>query len=231
MSIDCHTFLEAVRPGMEVGDADAVARAVTQRWRTSEVCQLLSDENVDARRVAAIVLGLVGDTSVVPCLTRALSDADEQVNEMAEHGLWTLWFRAGEASAMLPFRRGLEQLGQESYEQAAQSFREAVKADPHFAEAHNQCAIALYLLGRWEASLRHCCSAIELMPLHFGAIAGMGHCYAQRGDLTMALRCYRKALRLNPRMRAIAQAIERLQQKLKDANDASGEFLVGSIPR
>ena len=35
------------------------------------------------------------------------------------------------------------------------------------------------------------------MPFHFGALAGLGHCYAHEGKLVPALRCYEQALAIN----------------------------------
>jgi tetratricopeptide (TPR) repeat protein len=64
------------------------------------------------------------------------------------------------------------------------------------------------------------------MPTHFGAIAGMGHCYTQLGQLDQALECYRRALEINPRMSTIARMIDRLEARQRMRNDLSGEFLV-----
>src|SRR5690606_23566832 len=176
----------------------------------------------DVRRVAAVVLGLVGGSSIVPCLAKALRDADTQVNEMAEHSLWSIWFRSGSPEATRPFQEGVALMAVDSYDRAVQCFSRAVEIDPELAEAFNQCALAHYFLGQYARSLKDCCQVIKLMPLHFGAIAGMGHCYTQLGDMAMALRCYRRALHINPRMSAIRTAINRLEERVRSMNDASG---------
>ncbi len=54
---------------------------------------LLGDPDVDVRRVAAFTIGLVGDQSATACLAQALHDVDLQVNQMAEYGLMSIWFR------------------------------------------------------------------------------------------------------------------------------------------
>lgn len=219
-----------VRPALASGNPAALVHAVRVRWSCAQVCRLLGDPDVDVRRVSAVVLGLLGDRAAVPCLTRALRDEDEQVNQMAEHGLWTIWFRACAPEAAEPFRQGVSLVAVEDYRGAVAKFKAATALDPDFCEAFNQCAIAHYFLGQWARSLADCIQAVRLVPTHFGAIAGMGHCYTQMGDLPRALRCYRHALRINPRMAAIAKAIERLETKLRDANDASGEYLVDHVP-
>lgn len=229
MSVDPDQFLYFVRHPLARGDATALAQAVLARWKPAELCPLLSCPDVDVRRVAAVVLGLVGGRSCVDCLAQALHDPDHQVNQMAEHGLWAIWFRLGDPQAAKPFQEGVTLLAAESYAGAIRRFERAIAVDPSFAEAYNQCAIAHFLLGQWQASLEDARMAVERMPVHFGAMAGMGHCYAHLGDLNQALACYRRALAINPQMHAIAQAVERLQGKLQC--DAAPSLTTSKPPR
>jgi tetratricopeptide (TPR) repeat protein len=185
---------------------------------------------VDVRRVAAVTLGMVGDMQVAGCLTRALRDEDEQVNQMAEYALWSIWFRAGDPKAVRPFCQGISALSAEAYTQAIEHFHQASIADPTFAEVYNQQGIAHYFLRQWPQSLANCAKAVRLVPAHFGAIAGMGHCYTQMGDLTNALQCYRRALSINPRMSAIEQAIVEVQNRIRNMNDSSGIFSFDHVP-
>ena len=218
-------FLNVVRPHLQTGDAACLAQAVRVRWRPAQVSQLLRQGGIDTRRVAALVLGLIGNKASSHALTRALRDEDAQVNLMAEHALWSIWFRAGAPEATESFREGVALLESEAYEAAIICFTKASTIDLDFAEAHNQCAIAHYFLAQWPASIQSCCKAIRLNPVHFGAISGLGHVYAQTGDLTRALRCYRRSLSINPRMPVIERATKRLESRINDM-DSSGEFLV-----
>ena len=213
-SIDANEFLRVVRPALSSGDAAKLAHVTRVRWRPNQICQLMRHPDNDVRRVAAVTVGLIGDMRCTSSLTRALRDEDEQVNQMAEHGLWSIWFRAGGAAATEPFREGIALLSIEAHQEAVEKFQEANRLDPEFAEAHNQCAIAHCFLSQWDQSLANCRRTIRLIPTHFGAIAGMGHCFAQLGDLDQALQCYRAALRINPRLKAIAQAIRSLETKI-----------------
>ncbi len=222
-SIDGDQFLAEAIPALKQCDCGVLAKAVLKHWSPGQVCGLLKHTNVDVRRVAAVVMGMIGDVTHVPCLTHALCDTDRQVNQMAEHSLWSIWFRSGKREAHKPFRDGLSLLAADQYTQAIEMFEEAVAIDPQFAEAFNQCSIAHFLAGQYDEAIEDCRKAIRLVPTHFGAIAGMGHCFAQLGDLPLALRCYRRARRLNPQIDGINQAIERLQEKIKDSSD-SGVF-------
>lgn len=227
-TIDGEAFLSTTLPALKSCNAAALAGAVTEHWTPSQVCQLLKHANVDVRRVATVTMGMVGNLEHVNCLTQALRDPDRQVNQMAEHALWSIWFRSGSREAVKPFREGISLLSAERYEQAKEKFMEAAAIDPTFAEAYNQCGIACYLSGQYEQCIQACRTAIQLVPTHFGAISGMGHCFAQIGELNLALRCYRRARRLNPHLEGIKDAIDRLQTKIKDMSD-SGFFELDAI--
>ena len=213
-TIDGQSFLQVVQPALVEQDAAKLAWLVSSRWRPRQLCPLLGDNDVQVRRVVALTLGLVGDRAVVAGLTRALRDRDAQVNEMAEHSLWSIWFCSSDADAAQPFHEGVALLGTESYRDAIERFDLARRIDTTFAEAYNQCAIAHFLLGRWNQSRQLCARAFELIPTHFGAIAGMGHCLAELGDLAGALGCYRRSLAINPRMEDIASTVRRLEAKV-----------------
>lgn len=227
-TIDGQAFLNLTLPAIKKCDAAALAQSVLSRWTPAQICKLLKHANVDVRRVATVTMGMIGDMSHNSCLTHALSDSDPQVNQMAEHALWSIWFRSGNPQAARPFREGLEHLSADEYETAIKKFHQATAIDPNFAEAYNQCGIACFLAGQYDESIKACRKAIQLVPTHFGAISGMGHCFAQLGELNLALRCYRRARRINPHLEGIADAITRLQTKIKDMSD-SGFFELDAI--
>lgn len=220
-------FIEAVRPGLAAGDATRVAEAVRAQWKPADLCTMLRDPDCEVRQTTAVVLGLVGDRRTVACLARALHDKNPRVNEMAEHALWSIWFRLVPAAASKAFHRGLSQMTRDEPAEAIQSFRRAIDADRDYSEAWNQCAMAHFSLDQNAAAVRCCEQTLELMPCHFGAAAGMGHAYAAMGRWRLALASYRRALRINPRMEQVASAKRRLAERLEtreDPRDASGTY-------
>lgn len=210
-SINSEEFLSVVAPLLRRSNADDLAEHIRERWTPRQLCQLLSHECPDVRKTACVVLGLVGDDKVAGCLTAALHDEDPQVNQLAEHGLWSIWFRGGNAEAQCHFKRGLAAMEREEPRAALQWFHRAQRADPRFAEAHNQCAMVHYMLEQWESAVRECQRTLDLLPTHTGALAALGHCYTQMGDLASAACLYREALEINPRMEAVALALERIE--------------------
>ena len=103
-----------------------------------------------------------------------------------------------------------------------------MELDSRFGEAFNQCAIAYFFLQEWQGSIAFCRKTLEIIPTHFGAIAGMGHSYTQMGNMNRALMCYQRAIQINPRMMVIRQMVERLKVHEQTGNDESGLFVVGS---
>jgi cytochrome c-type biogenesis protein CcmH/NrfG len=63
------------------------------------------------------------------------------------------------------------------------------------------------------ASIADCQQAVERMPCHFGAWAGLGHGHAHLGQTCDAIRCYRRALQINPHLECIAEAVKELQRQ------------------
>ncbi len=206
--IDEKSFIEVVRPALALADPTALAKEVRMRWKPCQVGQLLESADLDVRRVAAVTLGLIGTQRQVGALAKALHDADDCVNSMAEHSLWSIWFRLGRPETSQPFQNGLAMIESENYHAAIDCFRQAAALDKDFAEAYNQCAIAHYFLGEYDEAIEDCHQALKLMPCHFGAMAGIGHCYCEKGDCSKALEYYGKALQINPRMDEIRDVVE-----------------------
>jgi tetratricopeptide (TPR) repeat protein len=213
-TVNSEEFLSLVRPAIADCCPDDLACIVNDRWTSSQLCSLLRDRSVDVRKAACVVLGLVGDERAMFCLSGALQDESAEVCELAEHALWSIWFRSGSAEAQGDFRRGLKAMEDDKPAEAVEHFRRAHEADPNFAEAYNQCAIAHYMLEEYDEAMEDCHKAVELVPFHFGALTGLGHCHACAGNLHEAARAYRRALRVHPRMETIAAALQRIEQCL-----------------
>jgi tetratricopeptide (TPR) repeat protein len=207
-------FLALLQPLLRTQDAQGIVALVQMRWSDEQVATLFHSENPDVRKVAALVMGLVGQKCCLPKLAPLLKDPDTMVNQMAEHSMWSVWFRSGTAQANHELCRGSKALNRRDFDHALKHFDRAIELDPAFAEAYNQRAIVHYLREDYAASISDCRKAVEHMPCHFGAWAGMGHCHAHEGRLADAVRCYEKALKLNPHLEGARQAVEEMRAKL-----------------
>lgn len=212
-------FVAAVTPLLERQDPCGLLQFLKSRWTAEQIVDLLKSRHCDARKVAALALGLVGGTCCLGPLSEQLRDPDPVVNEMAEHALWSIWCRSGSCPANHALRRGAEAMEAQDLPRAIEQFTRAIEIDPKFAEAYNQRAIAHYLSERWDASIADCQRAVELMPCHFGAWSGMGHSHLHEGRYAEALRCYRKALEINPHLACLTEACEELKRECGEGGD------------
>src|SRR5690349_14343955 len=209
--IDPDEFIAVVQPLLEQQDAQGLLQTLRSRYKHEQIKAILTSDHHDARKVAALALGLVGGKCCVEELARQLTDKDPVVNQMAEHALWTIWFRCGTSEANHELCRGTKALNRRELDKAIEHFSRAIELDPSFAEAYNQRAIAKFLAERYEACIEDCHQAVQRMPCHFGAWAGMGHCHAHVGRLDEALSSYERALAINPHLDGVREAVEELR--------------------
>lgn len=209
-SVNSEELMRVVRPAMDRGAADEIAREVARRWTPPQLCPMLHDADPVNRQVAALVLGLIGTGDQIGELAASLRDPDEAVNHLAEHAMWSIWFRNGSPTAQRLFERGIQAMENDNAEEAVDLLTDARRIDVKFAEAYHQAALAHYMLEEYNEAVGEALLCVELEPLHFGALATLGHAHAHLNDLPAAAMYYRKALTVNPTLEAIATALARI---------------------
>ena len=214
-AIDPNEFIRAVQPVLERQDLTGLLSLLHSRWSCDQIRSLLHSDHLDAKKVALLAIGLVGPPKTVPELAVELRHPDRMVNEMAEHALWSVWFRCGTPQANHELARGAQAIERRDFDHATKHFTRAIELCPDFAEPYNQRALANYLRERYEESVSDCQNAVERMPCHFGALAGLGHCHAHLGNAREAIEAYERALEVNPHLECIRQTIEHLRENLK----------------
>ena len=209
-NIDPTDFVRKVMPALQRQDSPALVATLRASWTDRQIVSLLSCNVCDARKCAALALALVGTPACMDDLARQLADADPMVNQMAEHAMWSIWFRGGTPEACRKLAGGADRLNNRDVDGAADCFTQAIALSPGFAEAYNQRSLAHYLAERFRPSIADARRAVELMPCHFGAWAGLGHCHAHLGELSDAVRCYRRALSINPHLECVRELADEL---------------------
>src|SRR5436190_3895627 len=99
-TVNAQEFMTSLQPSLSEGRLEEALELVRQRWTSPQITELLANGAGDVRKVAALALALVGDHTTVRPLAVALHDRDAMVSQMAEHALWTLWFRLGKTRAV-----------------------------------------------------------------------------------------------------------------------------------
>lgn len=210
--VDPCEFIELVQPLLAQRDLAGLCTLLKSHWDCDQIRALLRSHHTDAKKVALLALGLVGPRGCTGELADQLRDPDPMVNQMAEHALWSIWFRSGSCEANRELARGTQRLNERDFPAAIAHFTQAIELDPTFAEAYNQRAIAHYLEERYDQSIEDCRRTVERAACHFGAWAGMGHCYAHKGRIDAALDSYETALRINPHLDCIRETVEELKR-------------------
>jgi tetratricopeptide (TPR) repeat protein len=191
---------------------DAFRKKVQEKYTEGTLLRLLLNGEARSRRAAAYALGLLGSMPEANApLASRLHDEDPEVQRLASDALWMLWF-AAEAQPHCQELRRLVRL--RDREQALAGLTLLLQKAPLFAEAYNQRAIVEFRLRQFERSATDCEKALELNPHHFAALAGLGQCYRHLRRNKSALKAFRAALRINPRLDSVAAAIRDLEQAL-----------------
>jgi len=205
----------AVLLGLSLLASDAAAQDKSPLTREQALADIKKPD-LETRRRATAWLGEVGVIADAPVLIGALSDADEVVRTLAEHSVWQVWGRSGDAEADGLLQVGIEEMNRGDGPAAVETFTKAIQRKPDFAEAWNKRATVYFLMGEHEKSLKDCDEVMKRNPAHFGALAGYGQIYLQLDQPERALTYFRRALRVNPNMRGVQQVIPQLEQLLTE---------------
>jgi hemimethylated DNA binding protein len=90
-----------------------------------------------------------------------------------------------------------EMMGGKS-EAALATFRTLVEEDPEYAEAWNKMSTSKYLSGNLDESQEAAEKVLEIDPLHFQALNGLGLIYFQKEDYPRAIESFRKSISIDP---------------------------------
>lgn len=143
-------------------------------------------------------------------LFERLADPEAENAEAALRGIAEIWSSSGSDSMDLLLRRGRDALQEEALDKAVEHFEALTRLDPDFAEGWNALATAQFLRDEYWLSVAHIRRVLALEPRHFGAMLGLGVIFERIGEEEEALRVFREALRLNPRLDQAQAAVDRL---------------------
>jgi tetratricopeptide (TPR) repeat protein len=184
---------------------------VAQRYNEGTLLRLLESPGVRTRRAALLALGQLGTMTAVPAVALRLHDEETEIHAGAVEALWAIWFRADGPAHNEELQRLLRL---RDHKRILAGLDQLIKDAPTFAEAYNQRAILAFKLKQYDRSIADCERVLELNPYHFGAQAGMAQCFLQLRKHKAALKAFRNALRLNPRMDGVAETIRALENAL-----------------
>lgn len=147
-------------------------------------------------------------------LFRQLADPDVADWKRIEEEIVRRWSRSGSASMDLLLRRGRSALRSGDHEAAVEHLTALTENAPEFAEGWNARAAAYFAMGEYGLSIEDIARTLTLNPRHFAAMTGLGRIFEQLGEEESALRAYRAALAVHPRIDTLMESVERLEQRV-----------------
>ena len=138
------------------------------------------------------------DETFINQLLQDLKNPSEAVRNQATQELWHMWFQQKGAYGLELIERSQVLLEAGEINQAEAVLTELINDQPDFAEAWNRRAFLYYTIAQYKKSLDDCQMVINLNPVHFGALHGLGLCYAALRDYSAAIQAFRRALEIQP---------------------------------
>ena len=140
--------------------------------------------------------------------------SNTEMAQPIEEQIWNIWLESGDQNVDALMAIGVAAMNDSDYDQAYRAFSRVVDLAPNFAEGWNKRATVLYLMGRYEDSIKDIGKTLALEPRHFGALSGLGLCNAQLDKEKEALDAFEKALAINPNMPGIKLDAEEMKKQL-----------------
>ena len=143
-------------------------------------------------------------------LFRLLGDVPGERAETIEDEIWRLWMADRDSVAALDLERATRAITAQDFPVAERILARLVSAHPDFAEAWNKRATLYYMQQRDADSVTNLHRALQLEPRHYGAICGFAQICLSGGDRDGALFAFDAALRINPHLESVREAIGKL---------------------
>jgi len=128
-----------------------------------------------------------------------------------EDKIWEIWTDHPDPLPASMMENAITAVAKKRYDTAENIFTELVAFRPEWAEAWNKRATLYFLQGRDDDSVRDIHRVLELEPRHFGALSGFAQICLRGGDRGSALAAFEAALRINPHLTMVQDAVVELQ--------------------
>ncbi|MEH1833473.1 MAG: tetratricopeptide repeat protein [Nostoc sp.] len=138
------------------------------------------------------------DSLSINSLLEELKNPDATVRENATRKIWRIWFQQKGIYGLEIIDRSQKLLDAGEITEAEKVLTALIKDQPDFAEAWNRRAFLYYSIGDYQKSLADCQIVVQINPIHFGALHGMGLCYAALGEYGQAIQAFQRALEIQP---------------------------------
>jgi tetratricopeptide (TPR) repeat protein len=155
-------------------------------------------------------------TNNLDTLFSALKIAPNDASAKAiEQRIWSLWLVSGSDTCNLLMTRVKAATDAKDYDLALKLLDAVIEIKPDYVEAWNQRATVYYLKDDYAHAISDIAQVLAREPRHFGALSGLGTILQELGDDKDALAAYRDALKIDPHLEHIPDAVRELSQKVE----------------
>jgi tetratricopeptide (TPR) repeat protein len=137
----------------------------------------------------------------------------EDESQLAERKIWEMWSQSDSVTADVLLKQAVVAMDTGDNRSSFSILNQLIATYPSYAEAWNKRATLNFMIGRYNDSLADIDKVLELEPRHFGALAGRGMIYRAQEKWGDALDAFRQAIRINPNMTAVKDAIRDLEKR------------------
>ena len=127
--------------------------------------------------------------------------------------IWRRWLQTDNPVLEQLMQQGIRDMNAADLPAAVEKFTAAINMAPTFAEAWNKRATVYYMMGEYALSTADVAKTLLLEPRHFGALSGQGMIHLQEYDRDSALRYFKRALKVNPHLVGVRNAVDFLKRE------------------
>ena len=133
-----------------------------------------------------------------------------------EMKIWNIWSTHPiHDSLTQSLAKGSGLMSKGELEVAYKIFSTIIESAPDWAEGWNKRATVLYLMGRYQESLKDINEVLKRESRHFGALSGQGLVQTELKNYEKAIKSYQAAQKIYPSIKAAKIMIPQLEELIK----------------
>ena len=134
-----------------------------------------------------------------------------------EMKIWNIWStHPTHDSLTQSLAKGSGLISKGELEAAYKIFSTIIESAPDWAEGWNKRATVLYLMGRYQESLKDIDEVLKRESRHFGALSGQGLVQTELKNYEKAIKSYQTVQKIYPSIRAAKVMIPQLRKLIKE---------------
>ena len=134
-----------------------------------------------------------------------------------ERKIWNIWStHPTHDSLTQSLAKGSGLISKGELEAAYKIFSTIIESAPDWAEGWNKRATVLYLMGRYQESLKDIDEVLKRESRHFGALSGQGLVQTELKNYEKAIKSYQAVQKIYPSIRAAKVMIPQLRKLIKE---------------